>query len=456
MRVDGADVAYQVLGDGPVDLVYFYGIGSHIEMFWDDPSYAEFLRRLASFSRLIVFDRRGTGASDRVELNRPTWEQGTDDLRAVLDAAGSERAAIIGDGDAGPIAVLFAAMQPDRVQALVLSNTSPRFLWAPDYPIGTPTDEIEASLAAVEALWGTEQLFEMTTPGRLQEPGWAADMAKQNRAALTPRAAGAILRYLVETLDVREALPLVQVPTLVIHNIGNRMVPLAHGEYLAEHIPGARLLALDSIDLSWSAATMPRIVAEVSELVTGDMVPTDADRILTTILFTDIVGSTEHAPWRRPVTPCSMPTTAPSASSCADGREIKTTGDGFVASFDGPARAIRCATTIIDAAWSLGLEVRAGMHTGECEVRGDDISGMAVHIAARVAALAGGGEALVSQTVKDLVVGSGIELEDRGDHDRRTAGPSSPCSDEGLSSTDATRAADTVENDSPHGRPSFG
>lgn len=421
VRVDGADVAYQVLGDGPVDLVYFYGIGSHIELFWDDPSYAEYLRRLASFSRLIVFDRRGTGASDRIAQDLPTWEQGTEDLRAVLDAAGSERAAIIGDVDAGPIAVLFAAMQPDRVQALVLSNTSARFLWAPDYPIGMPAEVIEVSLGAVEAAWGTEQLFEMTTPGRMGEPGWAADMAKQNRAALTPRAAGTILRYVVETLDVREALPLVQAPTLVVHNLDNPMVPRAHARYLAEHIAGARLVELDSSDLTWSAATMPHIVAAVAELVTGEVLSSDPDRILATILFTDIVGSTEHAAdlgdarWHAVLD--AHDRAVREQLRRFQGREIKTTGDGFVASFDGPARGIRCATSIIDAARSLGLEIRAGMHTGECEVRGDDISGMAVHIAARIASLARPGETLVSQTIKDLVVGSSIGLEDRGGQD---------------------------------------
>jgi class 3 adenylate cyclase/pimeloyl-ACP methyl ester carboxylesterase len=421
VRVDGADVAYQVLGDGPVDLVYFYGIGSHIELFWDDPSYADFLRRLASFSRLIVLDRRGTGASDRVEAAMPTWEQSTDDLRAVLDAAGSERAAIIGDVDAGPIAVLFAAMQPARVQALVLSNSSPRFLQAPDYPIGLPSGGIDAHIEAVEAAWGTPQLFEMTSPGRLEEPGWADDMAKQNRAALTPRAAGALLRYVIETLDVREALGLVQAPTLVIHNAGNRMVPRAHGRYLAEHIPGARLLELDSSDLTWSAATMPSIVEAIAEHVTGEVVVSDVDRVLTTILFTDIVASTEHAArvgdarWRSLLD--AHDRVVRDLLRRFRGREIKTTGDGFVASFPGPARAIACATAVTHAARTLGLEVRAGMHTGECEVRGDDIGGLAVHIAARVAAQAQPGETLVSRTVKDLVVGSGIELDDRGDHD---------------------------------------
>jgi class 3 adenylate cyclase len=246
-------------------------------------------------------------------------------------------------------------------------------------------------------------------------------MAKQNRAALTPRAAGAMLRYLVETLDVREALPLVQAPTLVVHNLGNRMVPRSHGRYLADHIPSARLLELDSSDLTWSAATMPRIVAAVAELVTGDAGLSDPDRILATILFTDIVGSTEHAAdlgdarWHALLD--AHDRTVREQLRRFHGREIKTTGDGFVVSFDGPARAIRCATTIIDAVRSLGLEIRAGVHTGECEVRGDDISGMAVHIAARVASLARPGETLVSQTVKDLVVGSGLHLEDRGDQD---------------------------------------
>ena len=420
VTVDGAQVAYQVVGDGPVDLVYFYGVGSHIELFWDEPSYVELLERLASFSRLILFDRRGTGSSDRVEGEVPTWEQSADDIAAVLDAVGSERAAIVGDVDAGPIAVLFAATRPERVRALVLSNSSARFLWAEDYPIGATQAMFDAGMDSIEALWGTEELFALTCPGRLAEPGWAETMARQNRAALTPRAAGALLRCLLSTLDVRAALPLVQAPTLVLHNTGNRQVPVAHGRYLAERIPGARLVELESEDLTWSLSTITATVEAIGELVTGAHVAAGSDRILATVLFTDIVGSTERAVavgderWRALLDVHDQ--LAREQLRRFGGREVKTTGDGFVAVFDGPSRAIRCAEAVAAGADALGLAVRSGIHTGECEVRGEDVGGVAVHIAARLADMAGSGEVLVSRTTRDLAVGSKIEFDDRGTH----------------------------------------
>jgi class 3 adenylate cyclase len=422
VAVGEADVAYQVVGDGPVDLLYFYGLGSNIEVFWSVPEFAEFLKRLASFSRLIFFDRRGTGASDGVPRNAiPTWEEWTEDVMAVLDAAGSERAAILAATDAGPIAVLFAAMHPERVSALALLNTSARYQVADDYPGGASPDEVDALVQLLGAGWGTPELISLTDPSMADDVEYLQSTARLARAAATPRTAAAQYDYILRTLDVRQALPLIQVPTLVLHSVASPIIPIEHGRYLAEHIEGATLVELPLGDIFAITPNNYVVAVEVAEFLTGERPAVEIERLLTTMLFTDIVGSTRRAAslgderWRTLLD--AHDRTIRDQLRRHRGREIETSGDGFFASFDGPARAIRCAQAIVEAVGTLGIELRVGLHTGECEVRGDHLGGLAVHIAARVGALAAPGEILISGTVKDLVVGSGIEFTDRGEHE---------------------------------------
>ncbi len=421
VTVADADVAYQVLGEGPIDLLHFYGLGNHIDLQWDMPFSVEFMEGLASFSRLIMFDRRGTGASDAVANSAiPTWEQWTDDILAVLDEVGSERAAILAAVDAGPIAILFTAMHPDRVRALVLLNTSARVLAAEDYPIGMTPEDLDSFIEYLGENWGTPDVVLAAEPSLADDPETLAKLTRQIRAAATPRTAAAQYHYMFHNLDVREVLPLIQVPTLVLHVRESPIVPLGHGQYLASHIQGARLIELPGADTA-TTFNGPRIVEEVGEFVTGQRPILDIARILTTVLFTDIVGSTQQAAeigderWRSVLD--AHDRAVRDQLKRFRGTEVKTTGDGFLASFDGPARAIRCATEIAEATHSLGVEIRAGLHTGECHARGNDLSGLAVHIASRVGSMATAGEVLVSGTVKDLVIGSGIEFADRGERE---------------------------------------
>ena len=412
-------MAYQVLGAGPPDLAVFYGIGSHLELMWDwaSPGY----RRLASFSRLLLFDRRGTGASDPVPRNAiPTWEEATDDLQAVLDAVGSERAAVYAEVDAGPIAILFAATHPERVSALILGNTSARLVADHDYPIGLPSADVESLVDLLATNWGTPELVKILAPELAQDDDLVELLARQHRAALTPKAAETLWRT-IQDVDVRDALRLVQAPTLILHATDSDLVPISHGRYLAEHITGARLIERPGRAIAFAQASYAGTSEHIEEFLTGRSSPAPVDRVLTTILFSDIVASTTRLAdagddtWRRVLDDHDR--LVREQLRLHRGREIKTTGDGFVASFDGPARAIRCAQATVEAMPSLGIEVRIGLHSGECEVRGDDLAGLAVHIAARVGSLARPGEVLVSGTVKDLVVGSDIEFEERGEHE---------------------------------------
>ena len=419
VTVGDSEVAYQILGDGPIDLIFFTGIGSHLEFLWDWAG--PFLRRLASFSRLVLFDRRGTGASDPVALNAiPTWEEATEDVQAVLDAAGSEHAAIYAEADAGPIAVLFAATHPDRVSALVLGNTSARLVVDDDYPIGLSVDNVEAILDIFAVQWGTAELVKLVAPDLAQDEELVELLARQWRSALTPRAAGALWRTLLEA-DVRDALSSLQAPTLILHATESDIVPFSHGEYLAEHIAGSQLLERPGRATGFIPASFPATAEHVAEFLTGTTSLVAIDRVLTTILFSDIVASTSQLvdvgdeAWRRVLD--GHDRVVREQMRLYRGHEINTTGDGFVVSFDGPARGIRCAQAITEALATLGLEVRIGLHCGECEVRGDDLAGLAVHIAARVGSLAGPGEVLVSGTVRDLVAGSGIEFEGHGEHE---------------------------------------
>jgi class 3 adenylate cyclase/alpha-beta hydrolase superfamily lysophospholipase len=422
VAVGEADVAYQVVGDGPPDLLYFYGVGSHIELQWDHPKGSDFVIRLASLGRLIHFDRRGTGASDGVPRNAiPNWEDWTEDLRAVLDEVGSERAAIFAVNDAAPIALLFTAMHPERVSALVLGDTSARFLVAEDYPIGVPHDVVEAVVELVGTQWGTPEHVRALIPSLADDEELVRWFARFTRIANTPRSAAAQYRYILESVDVRDVLPLIRVPTLVLHHTSNPIVPLEHGRYLADHIEGAKLVELSGQDVVLSWGDVGDWFGEIAEFLTGERPIVEIERILTTVLFTDIVGSTERAAslgdhrWHSLLD--AHDRAVRDQLLRFRGKEINTTGDGFVASFDGPARAIRCAQGIVDATNKLGIDLRVGLHTGECEVRGDDLGGLAVHIAARVGASAAPGEINVSGTVKDLVVGSDIEFSDRGEHE---------------------------------------
>jgi class 3 adenylate cyclase/pimeloyl-ACP methyl ester carboxylesterase len=419
VTVGDSEVAYQVLGDGPFDLVVFTGIGSHLEFMWDWAG--PFLRRLASCSLLILFDRRGTGASDPVILNAiPTWEEATEDVQAVLDAVGSVHAAIYAEADAGPIAMLFAATHPDRVSALVLGNTSARLIADDAYPIGLPIESVEAILDVFTAQWGTAELIKFVAPDLAQDEELVELLARVWRSALTPRGAGVLWRTLLE-VDVRDALSSLQAPTLIMHATESDIVPFSHGQYLADHIAGAQLVARPGRAIGFIPLSFPATAEHIAEFLTGSTPPVAIDRVLTTILFSDIVASTSQVveigdgAWRRVLD--GHDRVVREQIRLYSGREINTTGDGFVVSFDGPARGIRCALAITESLAMLGLEVRIGLHCGECEVRGDDLAGLAVHIAARVGALAGPGDVLVSGMVKDLVAGSGIEFEEHGEHE---------------------------------------
>jgi class 3 adenylate cyclase len=418
VAVGDADVAYQVVGDGALDLLYCFGLGSHIENTWEVPRNAEFLTGLAAFSRLIFFDRRGTGASDGVSYRAmPTWEEWTEDIVAVLNATRSKHTAILATLDAGPIAILYAAMHPEAVSALILFNTSARYLEADDYSVGA-TPEVVDSIVELEATsWGTPDFVRLITPSLADDAEYLRLISRQQRSSATPRAAAAQTGYMLRSMDVRHALPLIQAPTLVLHVRESPLIPMVQGQYLADHIDQATFVELPGAD----AGTNLVVVDEVARFLTGERPIVEVERILTTVLFTDIVGSTERAAslgdqrWRSLLD--SHDRIVREQLRRFRGNEINTTGDGFVASFDGPARAIRCAQSIAEATRKLGIDLHLGMHTGECEVRGDDLGGLAVHIASRVAKLAGPGEVLVSGTVKDLVVGSGIEFTERGEHE---------------------------------------
>jgi class 3 adenylate cyclase/pimeloyl-ACP methyl ester carboxylesterase len=419
VAVGDADVAYQLIGSGPVDLVYFYGLGSHVELNWDSPAEAEFLQRLGSIANVVEFDRRGTGASDGVVRSGiPTWEDWAEDLRAVLDAVGWDRAAIFAEADSGPIAILFAATHPERVSALVLSNTSARWLAAPDYPVGVSPEIAEAGLKLLGKLWGTTELLRLTAPSLLRDESSLQSFARCQRASATPRTAEAQYRYIIGC-DVRDALPLVQAPTLVVHSEDNQFCPIGQGRYLAQSIPGAKIVTFAGADAGGS--TMPdQFMDTVGQFLTGQPPTPEPDRILATVLFTDIVESTKTASslgdsrWRRLLDIHDRLVRQELARF--GGREVNTTGDGFVAAFDGPARAIRCAQSTIDSLSQRGIRIRVGVHTGECERRGENLAGLAVHIAARVSDAAAPSELLVTSTVRDLVLGSGIDFSDAGRH----------------------------------------
>ncbi|MGZ8259322.1 MAG: adenylate/guanylate cyclase domain-containing protein [Caldimonas sp.] len=413
-------IAYQVVGEGALDVVLIPGFVSNVEHGWDFPPLAHFYRQLASFARLILFDKRGTGMSDPVPVQQlPTLEQRMDDVRAVMDAAGSERAALVGVSEGGPLSLLFAATHPDRTVALVLMASFARVAWAPDHPIGAERGVWEALLKRMEQGWGKGVLLSAFAPSLANDDAARKAWARMQRQASSPGAAVAVMRMAYE-IDARAILPAIRVPTLVMHRAGDRLLAVEHGRYLARAIPGAQFVELPGIDHFFFTGDTDAYLERIEEFLTGERRAADPDRVLATVLFTDIAGSTERAAqlgdsrWHALLD--SFYSVARRQIERFRGREVDTAGDAFFATFDGPARAVRCAMAIGSAIRALGLEVRTGLHTGECEVMGAKIGGIAVHIGARVAGRAQPGEVLVSRTVKDLVSGSGLSFEDRGAH----------------------------------------
>ena len=414
-RSGEVNIAFQVVGDGPFDLVFVPGFVSHLDLQWADPRIARFLEKLASFARLILFDKRGTGLSDPVAGPAPL-EDRMDDVRAVMDAAGSERAALLGLSEGGPMSVLFATTYPGRTRALILCGTyGTGTLDADDNPAGQRWPDNYARVRATLEHWGEGHTLAIFAPSADSEPE-RIGRGIFERSAASPQMARTLIEMVVET-EVRDLLPSVRVPTLVLHR-EDEFIPVEGARDMAQQIPGARLVVLPGADHIPFYGDADGYAEEIEEFLTGARQAPISDRILTTVMFTDIVGSTERAAvlgdarWRELVSRHDELMRAELERH--RGREVKTMGDGFLATFDGPARGIRCARTTADKVRSLDIELRAGLHTGECELVGDDIAGMAVNIGARVGALAGAGEVVVSSTVKDLVVGSGISFSDRG------------------------------------------
>jgi class 3 adenylate cyclase len=410
-------VAYQVVGEGPFDLVYVAGALTNLDVLWENSEYRRFYERLASFSRLIVFDKRGMGLSDRVRVG--TLEERMDDVRAVMDAVGSESAALLGVSEGGPMSILFAATYPERTRALVLCGAEVKEETTDDWPWGEQTrEEMEAHLTLenVVSRWGKGLSIGYFVPSRKDDERLREWWGRMQVQSASPHDAIAFMRMAFD-IDIRHVVPAVKVPTLILHRTGDQVCHVENARWLARNIDQARYVELPGVDHSpWFEGD--DILAEIQEFLTGVREPVDPDRVLATVLFTDIVGSTSLARqvgdrrWRDLLEEHN--TVVRRELERFRGREIDTAGDGFFATFDGPARGIRCARAIVAAMQQHGLEVRAGLHTGEVELAGDAIRGIAVHTGARVAALARPGEVLVSGTVKDLVAGSGIEFLDRG------------------------------------------
>jgi pimeloyl-ACP methyl ester carboxylesterase len=418
---DGLHIAYQVVGDGSTDLVFIPGWLSHdVEAQWDQPLLAHSLRRMAAFSRLIVFDQRGAGLSDPVPLaNLPTLEELGADVLAVLDAVGSKRAVIFGTHQGGPIAIAFAATFPSRVANLVLVNTFARLARARDYPVGVPEELLEARLRERNEQWGVKLDTRGFNPSLVDEEGTREAGLRSERVCASPGTARA-LRRAGFFFDVRSMLPMISAPTLVVHRADVEEFRVGHGQYLAQQIPDVKYVELPGADSSFYVGDADSLLDEVEEFVTGTRACPEPDRVLTTVLFTDVAGSTARPPSpgsrgrRDLLDECGG--VARRQLECYGSRIVKTTGEGLLATFDGPADGINCARSIRDALGAFGLVTRSGLHSGEVEVRGTDLSGIAVNLAHRVQETAAPGEVLVSRTVVDLVAGSGLEFDDRDDH----------------------------------------
>lgn len=426
--VDGVSIAYQIVGDGAEDLVYMPGFASHVEVAWEHPNSVAFLRRLASISRLIMFDRRGTGLSDRVSENAiPTLEARMDDIRAVMDDAGSKRAFVMGVSESPASCALFAATYPDRASGLIMIGGYAYGHRTPDYEFGWTDAENDTLRRRVAEGWGRQELFDedarRIAPSVAEDPSFREWLARYLRMGASPAAALAI-QLMAEDIDIRSVLPTIQTPTLVLHSVDDMDVPVAHGRYLAEHIPGAELVEFDSADhLPWTTSDhREAVIGEIARFMAARRDEEAIfNRVLSTVLFSDLVGSTDKAvelgdrAWRALLERHHAVIRA--VLGRYRGVEVDTVGDGFFATFDGPARAVRAGQAIVKAVRALGLEVRIGIHTGEVETIDRKAGGLGVVIGSRIGALGGPSEVLVSQTVKDLVTGSGLTFQDGGEHE---------------------------------------
>jgi class 3 adenylate cyclase/alpha-beta hydrolase superfamily lysophospholipase len=416
-KIGELSIAYQLMGDGPLDLIVVPGLVSHVEAFHELPGYSRFIEGLTQFARVITFDKRGTGLSDRV-ADAPIYEQRMDDILAVMDAAGSERAALFGISEGGPLSAMFAASHPDRTRALVTLGAFARVLRAPDYSIGIDLESAARLFAGMLDSHGTGASLSRYSPSRGEDREAQALWAKVERLSASPGGFRSLAQHVAE-VDVRCVLPAVKVPTLVLH-AEHEFLPVEISKYFAQQIPGARWLELKGVDHYPWFGSVDLLVAEIAEFLTGVRHEPDVDRILATLLFTDIVDSTARAAelgdrsWRELLE--KHHALVRKQLERHRGREVDTAGDGFLAIFDGPARAVRCAAAIREAVAGVGLTIRAGLHSGECEQIGGRVAGIAVHLGARILALAGPGDVLVSTTVKDLVAGSGLCFADRGGH----------------------------------------
>lgn len=416
---DGVSIAYQVLGDAPRDLVLVPGWIFHLEVVWEHPSFETFMRRLLQNFRVIMFDKRGTGLSDRT-VGASTMEERMDDVRAVMDATGSERASVMGWSEGGNIAAMFAATYPYRLEGLILYAAGARYRQAPDYPIGMSDEAIEFGRQFLRSNWGEGAFSWMVAPSRANDDAFRRWFGRYERTSVSPGEAEAMMAVNLE-IDSTDILRLVRTPTLVLHNRNDMFVSVESSRYIAERVPGSKLVELDGDDHLFWFSNAEDVVGEVEEFLLGARAVHEPDRVLSTVLFTDIVGSTDHAVkvgdqrWREMLHIHDR--VAGESVTNFRGALVQTTGDGILATFDGPARAVVCATRIQSSLSQHGLQVRAGVHTGEIELRGQNIGGIAVHIASRIAALAGPGEVLASSTVKDLSAGAGIRFTDKGTHD---------------------------------------
>src|SRR5262245_20186608 len=423
-RSGDVNIAYQVTGDGPFDLVYVPGWVSNIELMWEDPAQAHMLGRLASCSRLILFDKRGTGLSDPVPLQQlPMLEERVDDLRAVLDAVGSERAAFFGFSEGGNLSALFAATYPRRTIAIALFGVFAKRIWSPDYPWAPTPEARRREIEALERTWATGMAVHELVPS--EDDAFKQRLTTYLRRSASPGAAVALLRMNTQ-IDIRDVLPSIQAPTLILHRTGDRDSTLEESRWIADQVPGARHVELPGdAHVVWGG-DVDGVIDELEEFLTGIRPPRVTERILATVLFPALVGSTERAAalgdheWR-PLLERHHAAIRREVDRF-HGREVDTAGDGFLVTFDGPARAVRAAWAIREKVGALGLEIRAGVHTGECEILEGRVAGIAVHTGARVAAAARAGEVLVSSTVRDLVAGSGIRFEDRGEHELKGLG----------------------------------
>ena len=407
-----------MVGEGPLDLLWIAGFVSNVELAWEEPLLARYFNRLARFSRLILFDKRGTGLSDRVPRSElPSLEERMDDVLAVLEAAGAERAAVMGHSEGGNLAVLYAATHPERVDALVTSGIFAKRRWSPDYPWAETAEQRERYIADLETRWGSDSDIERIAPSAARDPAFAKRLATYFRQSASPGDAAALLRMNTE-IDIRAVLPTISVPTLVLHRTGDLDSNIEEGRWIASQIPGAKLVELPGNDhLPW-VGDQDSVLDEVERFLTGRLAPAEPDRVLATILVTDIVGSTERAAelgdraWAELLD--RHHAIVREQLHAFRGEEVDTAGDGFLATFDGPGRAIRAAVAIREGLRESGIPVRCGLHTGEAERVGGKVAGIAVHLAARIADTAESGEILVSDTVRSLVAGSGIEFAERG------------------------------------------